>query len=251
MTLTARQLTEVSAQLSQYAERYHARLKPANRLCVQQLLQVVRALRSALLPMRAATLEAHLHPSGAASCTAGGDAAHCSTPSSSPTERIVQMNDFLCSLGVDHLNLFRLSAFCEGSQIAKKLRGFADAQSQVARQGGSAVAQASGTLHGVIRVLEALTNDDADGRVLLHVEPALAAAPAPSAVARAAEPRSSTTATTPASDSWLKVLHLNPSVYFSQVLAEAHAVVLAGGTCSPSPISSSSSSTAYQKADCG
>ena len=53
VTASARQLSEASAQLAQYAERYHARLKPANRMCVQQLLHVVRALRHALLPAAA------------------------------------------------------------------------------------------------------------------------------------------------------------------------------------------------------
>ena len=34
-------------------------------------------------------------------------------------------------------------------------------------------------------------------------------------------------------NSYLRVLHLNPSVYFSTVLQQAHAVVLAGGTMQP------------------
>ena len=33
--------------------------------------------------------------------------------------------------------------------------------------------------------------------------------------------------------SWLRILHLNPAVHFSRVLAEAHSVVLAGGTMQP------------------
>ncbi|KOO28545.1 pre-mRNA-splicing factor [Chrysochromulina tobinii] len=111
VTLTARQLSEVSAQLAQYAEKYHARLKPTNRLCVQQLLQVVRALRAALQPAAA----------GAPRVGGGGG-------SGEVTERIVRLNEFLSALRVDHLNLFDLTAFCEGSQIARKLRGFADAE---------------------------------------------------------------------------------------------------------------------------
>lgn len=100
VTLTARQLSEVSAQLAQYSERYHARLKPSNRLCVQQLLQVVRALRASLLPPRPAASDGGGAP-------ARGVAA----------DRIVRMNEFLAGLHVDHLNLFELSAFCEGSQV--------------------------------------------------------------------------------------------------------------------------------------
>jgi len=242
VTLTARQLSEVSAQLAQYAEKYHARLKPTNRLCVQQLLQVVRALRAALQP-----------PAAGAPRVGGGGG------SGEVTERIVRLNEFLSALRVDHLNLFDLTAFCEGSQIARKLRGFADAEVQTSRQqqqqqqqqagrGGGGVggvaAAASGSLHGVVRLLEALTNDDKDGRVLLHIEPPLqptagtssasasatAGAAASSAAVRSAAGAAS--AGTP-TGSWLKVLHLNPSVYFSRVLSEAHAVVLAGGTMQP------------------
>ena len=115
VTLTARQLSEVSAQLAQYAERYHARLKPANRQCINQLLHVVRALRHSLVP-----------PAG--SNSNNGSAASAETPAA--LEKMVRMNAFQCSLNIDHINLFRLMAFCEGSSIAKKLRGFADAQAQ-------------------------------------------------------------------------------------------------------------------------
>ena len=111
-------------------------------------------------------------------------------------------------------------AFCEGSSIAKKLRGFADAQAQAARGDDGAHAE-RGSLHGVIRVLEALTgNVDADARVLIHIEQT---------------PTGATTlpATPSASGSWLKVLHLNPAVHFSRLLSEAHAVILAGGTMQP------------------
>ena len=197
VTLTARQLSEVSAQLAQYTERYHNRLKPANRLFVQQLLHVVRALRASMLPKGG--------DSGGVVGGGGGEA---------PTERIVRMNAFLCSLNIDHLNLFRLQAFCEGSQIANKLRGFADSQAQreVGAGGDAGGGMARGSLHGVIRVLDALTNVDADARVLLHLErPSGAAADA----------------------SWLRVLHLNPAVHFDAVLDAAHSVVLAGGTMQP------------------
>ena len=204
VTLTARQLSEVSAQLAQYAERYHARLKPANRQCINQLLHVVRALRHSLVP-----------PAG--SNSNNGSAASAETPAA--LEKMVRMNAFQCSLNIDHINLFRLMAFCEGSSIAKKLRGFADAQAQAARGDDGAHAE-RGSLHGVIRVLEALTNVDADARVLIHIEQT---------------PTGATTlpATPSASGSWLKVLHLNPAVHFSRLLSEAHAVILAGGTMQP------------------
>ena len=58
VTLTARHLSEVSAQLAQYAERYNSRFKPANRIAVQQLLNVVRALRRSLSALARGLLSA-------------------------------------------------------------------------------------------------------------------------------------------------------------------------------------------------
>lgn len=138
VTLSARHLSETSAQLAQYEERYRARLKPANRQMVQQLLFVVRALRRALLPHvpavagSVAGIQAQVRPPGAgpASAAAGAPAAGATIPGTAD-ERIVAVNSLLCSLNVDHINLLRLKAFCEASELAKKLQGFSEAQVQV------------------------------------------------------------------------------------------------------------------------
>ena len=156
--LTAGHLSDVSAQLAQYLERYQARLKPANRLCVQQLLFVVRALRASLLPKShpkkasasAAGSGADSAAGAAAGSAAGGDgrpfapaapAAPVAPVAPAPPaaaaqveERILGINSFLCGLNIDNINLFQLKAFCHASQIAKKLHGFADAQKSVRTQ---------------------------------------------------------------------------------------------------------------------
>ena len=160
VTLTARHLSEVSAQLAQYAERYNSRFKPANRIAVQQLLNVVRALRRSLLPRTAP-------PPPAGTAASGGGAAE---------EQMLKLNAYLCSLNIDNINLFDLRAFCHASEIAKKLRGYADAQHAVRRHGcggsdGGGGGGGASTLHPVIQLLDALTNSDADARVLLHIPP--------------------------------------------------------------------------------
>ncbi|KAL1503232.1 hypothetical protein AB1Y20_011288 [Prymnesium parvum] len=183
VTISGAALSELCAQLAQYHERYQARLKPSNRLCVQRLLYVVRALRAALLPKG----------------NSGGEA----------VEKMVGINHFLCSLNIDNINLFELKAFCKASEIAKKLKGFADHQHSVVHRASSS-RPPPGSLHAVLQLLEALTNDDADGRILLHLAP-------PGAP----------------EGSWLRSLHLNPSVYFSPILQRVHSLVLAGGTMQP------------------
>ena len=268
ITATARQLSEASAQLAQYAERYQARLKPTNRMFIQQLLYVVRALRRALTPPPlppAAAAAAAATTATAATAAASPAAAVAAppatsvapTPAAAASEKLLGLNAFLSSLNIDNINLFRLRAFCHAAELSKKLRGFVDSESvraqshaaysRAVRRGGSATAAAppgggeasaaANSLNAVLQLLEALTNSDADGRVLVHVEPrppppdapprpaAAPAAPAPAATGGAAaaglERRP---------ESFVRVLHLNPAVYFANVLEEAHAVVLAGGT---------------------
>jgi chromosome transmission fidelity protein 1 len=142
VTLSAKHLSETSAQLAQYEERYRARLKPANRQMVQQLLFVVRALRRVLLPRAPAaaaaagsgvSVQAQRHKAGPAHASAAGSAgaAADATAPGPADERIVAVNSLLCSLNVDHINLLRLKAFCEASELAKKLQGFSEAQTQV------------------------------------------------------------------------------------------------------------------------
>ena len=130
--LSARHLSETSAQLAQYEERYRSRLKPANRQMVQQLLFVVRALRRALLP-RSSALTRTVPAQG----QVGADAPMpTGIPSSGEgtEERIVAVNSFLCSHNIDHINLLRLKTFCEISELAKKLQGFSDSQTQARMQ---------------------------------------------------------------------------------------------------------------------
>ena len=88
------------------------------------------------------------------------------------------MNDFLARLKIDNYNFFTLRAFCQRSQIAKKLRGFSDAQQSAAVGGGRGGAEgrsgggARATLHGVVGLLESLTNLGCDARILIHLEAA-------------------------------------------------------------------------------
>ena len=59
---------------------------------------------------------------------------------------------------------------------------------------------------------------------------AVAAAPAAAAAAPAASGGAAAAGSERRPESFVRVLHLNPAVYFANVLEEAHAVVLAGGT---------------------
>ena len=203
--IQARHLSEVSAQLAQYAERYNSRFKPANRIAVQQLLNVVRALRRSLLPRTAPP-----PPAGAAAAggVGGGGGGGVGGGGGAADEQMLKLNAYLCSLNIDNINLFDLRAFCHASEIAKKLRGYADAQHAVRRHGcgGSGVGSGgsdgggggASTLHPVIQLLDALTNSDADARVLLHIPPP---SPPPAAAASASAAAASSSSSSAAAAS--------------------------------------------------
>lgn len=113
-------------------------------------------------------------------------------------------------------------AFCKTSEIARKLKGFVNHQEMAVRRQSTELISQSPlcSIHTVVQLLEALTNYDKDARILLHIEPDV---PVGNECARKRR----------GEGSWLRCLHLSPSVYFDEVVEQAHAVVLAGGTMQP------------------
>jgi len=158
------------------------------------------------------------------------------------------LNGFLSSAGVDNINLFKLLAYCQKSMISRKLLGFverynpsikleiaAEEKPKEKRQSsllqfvqslkpGSQPAKSEVTANKAVdnnenvtstssfmmveEFLRCLTNADDNGRIVIQKNEVL-------------------------SSSSLKFLLLNPAVYFQQVVSEARAVVVAGGTMQP------------------
>ncbi|CAH3021764.1 unnamed protein product [Porites evermanni] len=123
--------------------------------------------------------------------------------------KLKTINDFLFSAQMDNVNLFKIKKYCEKSMISKKLSGFIDkySSSQVDAAEGETY-QTNSPLQIIESFLEALTNADKDGRIVVNKQGRL-------------------------SCSSLKFLLLNPAVHFTSVVREARAVVVAGGTMQP------------------
>lgn len=157
-------------------------------------------------------------------------------------------NSFLFQAKLDNLNLFKILQYCRKSMISRKLNGFVekypnaevapkedtkieDANSgvlsflrEIAKPDNAPVvspSMSSATVSPVDDVvvlrsplmhiegfLQALTNADKDGRIVVTNHTVL-------------------------SQSSMKYLLLNPAVHFSDVLAEARSVIVAGGTMQP------------------
>ncbi|PFX19231.1 putative ATP-dependent RNA helicase DDX11 [Stylophora pistillata] len=108
-----------------------------------------------------------------------------------------------------------IKRYCEKSMISKKLNGFVDKYHSVqvgtgltAGEEGGLYESCNSPLQIIESFLEALTNADKDGRIVINKQER-------------------------PSNSSLKFLLLNPAVHFTTIIKEARAVVVAGGTMQP------------------
>ncbi|XP_042267345.1 ATP-dependent DNA helicase DDX11 [Thunnus maccoyii] len=226
--LTGAQLCRAHSQLTQYADRFRARLKAKNLMYIKQILFVIEGLVRVLGGKVGQNPQSQTTPAG--------------------TEMLT-INNFLFKAQIDNINLFKLQKYFEKSMISRKLGGFVE---KYAGSGVSVHTQSSSNkenrrTEGLNRYLQtlqnnqnpapvssedqqgsteaekalsaspmmqvegffmSLTNSNADGRVVLHRQGTL-------------------------SESSVKFLLLNPAVHFAQVLKECRAVIIAGGTMQP------------------
>ncbi|KAL0483226.1 hypothetical protein AKO1_011525, partial [Acrasis kona] len=121
------------------------------------------------------------------------------------------LNDFLCSVGLEHINLFDVCEFIDMSELTKKLSGFAERAKQQEDKNNGSVKIHSETenstslgIHSFASFLLALMNFSKDGKILVDHKIGV-----------------------------VKFVLLNPGVYFKEIVEEARSVVLAGGTMQP------------------
>ncbi|XP_033824285.1 ATP-dependent DNA helicase DDX11 [Periophthalmus magnuspinnatus] len=224
--LTGAQLCRAHSQLTQYSERYRSRLKAKNLMYIKQILFVIEGLVKAL---------------------GGKVGQNAQTQTTQAGTEMLTINNFLFKAQIDNINLFKLQTYFEKSLISRKLGGFVEkyagtgvsvhpqnpnkenrhtdglnrylqslhsnhAQPVPSSEQQGAVefdkALSTSPMMQVEGFFMTLTNNNTDGRVVLHRQATL-------------------------SESSVKFLLLNPAVHFAQVLREARAVVIAGGTMQP------------------
>ena len=128
--------------------------------------------------------------------------------SSSPTDGVVSVNDLLSGKGVDQINLYKLLHYLNESKLARKVEGYAsfvDAKQSGVTSGAPNIATPALTI--VQSFLAALTNPSSEGKFFYErlEDNSLA----------------------------LKYMLLDSSPHFEDVVKDARAVILAGGTMSP------------------
>ncbi|KAK8178297.1 helicase C-terminal domain-containing protein [Phyllosticta citribraziliensis] len=132
-------------------------------------------------------------------------------------EGVVKVGDLMAGKGVDQINLYKLLRYLQESKLARKVDGYiVHAEEQANNQSGGARPQqlkSSPSLHVP---------------VLTHVQSFFAALLNPSAEGRFFYAKNDDSL-----GACLKYMLLDPTHHFREIVEEARAVILAGGTMSP------------------
>lgn len=195
VSISLTQLKLSRAQLGGYLLKFRSRLKGKNRVYVTQLVRLLDSLTAYL----------------GAKLVNGGTA----------TEGQAQIGDLMAGKGVDQVNLYKLMHYLQESKLARKVERYAVYAEE----------HESKATNSVPAGKEKTGNKTTSLPVLTHVQSFLLALTYPAAegrffFARAGEDISG-------GDVVLKYQLLDPTYHFKEVVEEARAVILAGGTMSP------------------
>lgn len=132
--------------------------------------------------------------------------------SSKPAEEaLVSVSDLMAGNGIDQINLYKLAQYLQESKLARKVDGYiehVEDQRNTRQSNGASKTRSTPVLMHIQSFLLTLMNPSEEGRFF----------------------RSSTPAR---DDVELRYLLLDPTYHFKEIVDEARAVVLAGGTMSP------------------
>jgi chromosome transmission fidelity protein 1 len=247
------------AQLSGYFDRYKARLNLANAAQLQQLSRLASLFLDCLRqhssgPGNTAHQATLAAPSSSSSSSAAGAAPGC---------RVLTCSRFLIDLSIDNINLFPLLEWLRESKVLFKVSGYAASAAQAAgsvqrqRPAPQAAAAAAAeapepevreslpSLHAFVGFLQALTNTNTDGRIIIDCQAQQASTKQAAASAPAGTGPGTTSEARPGSNSsarsslraapvaQLRFVLLNAAGHFSKILQGARSVVLASGTLAP------------------
>jgi chromosome transmission fidelity protein 1 len=131
----------------------------------------------------------------------------------------VAVGELMSGKGVDQINLFKLTRYLQDSKLARKVDGYVLHTEQEAQEAAKTV---------IARKQAPNTPKELSVPVLTHIQGFLLALMNPSAEGRFFYSKSKED-----HDITLKYMLLDPTFHFKEVVEEARAVILAGGTMSP------------------
>ncbi|RZC00678.1 ATP-dependent DNA helicase DDX11 isoform X1 [Glycine soja] len=205
--ITSSQLETVHRHVERYFERFRNLLGPANRRYIQTLMVLMRAFLRALLDDKDGNLKDSCRDTAQASEESGA------------CDFTMAINDFLFELNIDNINLVKLLKYIKESNIMHKVNGYGEKVATLAKipaihiigeqaEEGSCIS----AFQALADILLSLTNNDGDGRIIIS--------------------RSRSTSFKK-QGGYIKYVMLSGEKIFSEIVDEAHAVVLVGGTLQP------------------
>ena len=135
---------------------------------------------------------------------------------SKSVDGLVDINNLMAGKGVDQINLYKLVRYLQESKLARKVDGYNMCQKESKDTTFEKPTSTMPVLTQVQSFLQTLVNPAADGRYFVS--------------------------SNEGGDRSLKYMLLDPTYHFKEIVEEARAVILVGGTMSPvsSPILSTS-----------
>lgn len=193
--VTMSQLEDVHSSIESYLARFQNLLGAGNRRYIQTMLILIRAL---LKPL-ATTSDRNLN-----SVNSGLDTSKSSKSCGGCSMAIY---DFLFSLNIDNINLVKLLAYIKQSNIIHKVSGYGERVAMLQKDPAAAHEETSklSSFRAFSDMLVALTHNNGDGRIIVSGQ----------------------------QGGYIKYVMLTGAKLFSEVVDEAHAVILAGGTLQP------------------
>ena len=204
-SISLSQLTLCRAQLGGYLLKFRNRLKGKNRVYITHLVRLIDSIKG------------FLESKAGASVKAGGEEAE------------VVVSELMKGKGVDQINMYKLMRYVQESKISRKVERYAVFESD--QQATNTKSVKTNVTIGQLPWRNEQEDDDIPtGRtgmpVLTHFQSFLLALTYPAAEGRFFYELDN-------ENVMLKYLLLDPTHHFREIVDEARAVILAGGTMSP------------------
>ncbi|CAN1285886.1 ATP-dependent DNA helicase DDX11 [Linum perenne] len=204
--IQSNQLELVYSHVEKYFTRFRNVLGPGNRRYIQTLIVLTRAFLRSLCGEQGS---AGVHANQVEDAVNSKDIFHTS----------VAINEFLFSLNIDNINLVKLLQYVKESNLVYKVSGYGE--KVIALQKVSPLSDNKDLLEegsilssfrALVDMLVSLTNNNGDGRIIIS--------------------KGRSTCDKPQGGT-LKYVMLTGEKIFSEIVDQAHAVILAGGTLQP------------------
>ncbi|XP_057736691.1 uncharacterized protein LOC130951952 isoform X1 [Arachis stenosperma] len=201
-------LENVHCHVERYFVRFRSLLGPANRRYIQTLMVLTQAFLRVLLNEKNGNPMDSYH-----------DIEHASEESRT-SDFTMAINDFIFELNIDNINLIKLLKYIKESNIMHKVNSYGEKVANLENTSARNEIREHGEEGGCLSAFQALadillslTNNDSDGRIIVS--------------------RFSSSSSFRKQGGYIKFVMLSGEKIFSEIVDQAHAVLLVGGTLQP------------------